>query len=114
MSMKQVAQMGNLGGIAKLLPGTNISENQIASAENKMQVFEIMINSMTMKERKNPKYLKHPKRKERIIKGSGRTVQEYNSLVNQFEKSQKQMKEMAKYIKMGKLPNMGGGFNGFR
>jgi len=111
-SMRQMSQMGNLGSIAKMLPGTNISEAQIQSAEKKFKSFTIIINSLTEKEKKNPKILKHPKRKERILKGCGRPVQEYNDLLRQFDKSQKQMKEMAKYIKAGKIPNMTGGFGG--
>ena len=111
-SMRQMAQMGNLGSIAKMLPGTNISEAQIQSAEKKFHSFTIIINSLTEKEKKNPKILKHPKRKERILKGSGRPIQEFNDLLRQFDKSQKQMKEMAKYIKAGKIPNMSGGFGG--
>lgn len=112
-SMKQVAKMGNLGSLSKMLPGANLNEGQIESAETKMKYFEVLINSMTLKERRNPKILKHPKRKNRVLNGSGRTVQEFNDLLRQFEKSQKQMKEMAKYIKMGKMPNMGGNFNAF-
>ncbi len=113
-SMRQMAKMGNLGAVTKMLPGTNISENQIEVAEKKMKYYEVIINSMTLKERRNPKVLKHPSRKERILKGCGRTIQEYNELLRQFDQSQKQMKEMAKYIKMGKMPNMSGGFNSFR
>ena len=113
-SMKQMAKMGNLGAIAKMLPGANINESQIAVAEKKMVYYEILINSMTAKERKNPKILKLPSRKGRILKGSGRPVQELNELLRQFDQSKKQMKEMAKFIKMGKMPNMGRGFNSFR
>ncbi len=113
-SMKQMAQMGNLGAIAKMLPGANLNEAQIASAEKKMVYYEILINSMTAKERKNPKILKLPSRKERILKGSGRPVQELNELLRQFDQSKKQMKEMSKFLKMGKMPNMNGGFNSFR
>ncbi len=114
-SISQMAKMGSIGGVAKLLPGVNMKEDQIASAENKLSTFTVLIGSMTSKEKKNPKILKHPSRKERVIKGSGKTVQDFNNLLRDFEKSQKQMKEMAKYIKMGKMPNLGGGgFNSFR
>ena len=112
-SMRQMAKMGSLGSVVKMLPGMSISESQIESAEKKMVKFEILINSMTKKERQNPKILKHPKRKERVINGSGRPVQDFNELLRQFDQSKKQMKEMAKYIKMGKMPNMGGNFNSF-
>lgn len=113
-SVRQMAEMGSLGSMAKLLPGMKISDAQIDSAENKMKVYTILVNSMTSKERKNPKVLKHPKRKQRVLTGSGRTVQEFNNLLRDFEKSQKQMKEMAKYIKAGKMPNLNGGFNNIR
>ncbi len=112
-SMRQMAQMGSLGSLVKMIPGANVSQTQIDVAEKKMAKFEILINSMTKKERQNPKILKHPKRKERVLKGSGRPVQEFNELLRQFDQSKKQMKEMAKYIKMGKMPNMSGGFNSF-
>lgn len=113
-SIKQMAKMGSLGGIAKMLPGMKMNESQITSAESKLANYTVIIGSMTSKEKKNPKILKHPSRKERVIKGSGKTVQDFNNLLRDFEKSQKQMKEMAKYLKMGKMPNMGGGFNSFR
>ncbi len=111
-SMLQMKKMGSLGAVTKLMPGMKINQNQIDSAETKMQYFQSLINSMTIKEKRNPKILKHPKRKNRVLQGSGRTPQEFNELLRQFEKSQKQMKEMAKYIKMGKLPNMNGNFHG--
>ncbi len=113
-SIKQMSQMGSLSGVAKMLPGMKINESQITSAESKLSNYTVLIGSMTSKEKKNPKILKHPSRKDRVIKGSGKTVQDFNNLLRDFEKSQKQMKEMAKYIKMGKMPNMGGGFNSFR
>lgn len=113
-SISQMAKMGNVGGIAKLLPGVNINDNQIKSAENKLSTYSTLINSMTLKEKNNPKILKHPSRKERVIKGSGKSNQDFNNLLRDFEKSQKQMKEMAKYIKMGKLPKLNGGINNFR
>ncbi|BDU67491.1 MAG: signal recognition particle protein [Candidatus Tyloplasma litorale] len=113
-SISQMAKMGNISGVAKLLPGMKISETQINSAENKLNSYTILINSMTQKEKKNPKILKHPSRKKRVLSGSGRTIQEFNNLLRDFDKSQKQMKEMAKYIKMGKMPNMSGKFNNFR
>lgn len=112
-SMNQMNKMGNIGGVAKLLPGLKVNQNQTDSIERKFSSFEILINSMTAKEKKTPNVLKHPKRRTRILNGSGRTSQELNELLRDFEKMQKQMKEMAKYIKMGKMPNMaGGGFNG--
>ena len=54
---------------------------------------EAIVLSMTTKERKNPEILK-ASRKERIAKGSGRSVTEVNSLLKKFEESKKMMKMM--------------------
>ena len=65
---------------------------------------------MTKAERKNPKLLKQSTRKQRVIKGSGRTNQEFNMLVNEFERMAKQMTTIAKSVKDGSFnPGMLGG-----
>ena len=109
LSMAQMNKMGSLSSLSKMLPGMKVSDKQSETADKKMKYFQILISSMTLKEKRNPKLLKHPKRKERILKGSGITIQELNELLRQFERSQKQMKEMAKYIKSGKIPNLNNG-----
>ena len=50
---------------------------------------------MTEQEKKMPRLLKNASRKERILKGSGRSAHEYNMLVSDFERMAKQMKDMA-------------------
>jgi signal recognition particle subunit SRP54 len=55
---------------------------------------EGIINSMTMEERRKPELLK-ASRKRRIAAGSGVTVQEVNRLLNQFEQTQKMMKQFS-------------------
>ena len=105
ISMSQMSKIGSLGSVSKMMPGMNISDKMSDVADKKMKHFTVLINSMTGKEKKNPKLLKHPKRKNRILIGSGRNVQELNELLRQFEKSQKQMKEIGKIIKSGKVPN---------
>lgn len=93
--MQQIAQINKLGKFSKLLkfmPGnlTNkISEDKIDSAEKKLKTYQILLSSMTIKERKNPKLLKQASRKERVIKGSGRSVQEFNRLLNDFDEMAK-------------------------
>ena len=49
---------------------------------------------MTPYERRHPEILK-ASRKERIAKGSGRSVTEVNRLLTQFEQSKKMMKQIA-------------------
>ncbi|TCG10963.1 signal recognition particle protein [Mycoplasma todarodis] len=112
--LQQMKKLGKLGSILKMIPGAqNISKDKIEAADRKQKLFEILISSMTKKERKNPKLLKNAKRKQRIIAGSGRTAQEYNSLVNEFERMAKQMKQMAKAMKDGTFnPGMMRGMGG--
>jgi len=107
--MKQLKKMGPLSGILKMLPGAsglgdvNIDPKQMAH-------LEALILSMTPAERQNPKIIKSS-RKQRIAKGSGRTVQEVNRLLTQFE----QMKQMMKMFGNGgmpSMPGMGGGMPG--
>jgi signal recognition particle subunit SRP54 len=64
-----------------------------------MAHIEAIITSMTPKERRNPDILK-ASRKQRIAKGSGRSVEEVNRLLNQFD----QMKKMMKQMGNGKMP----------
>lgn len=66
------------------------------------------MDSMTLKERREPRLLKAINRKQRILKGSGRSEKEYNELLNQFDKGKKQVLEMVKALKSGRMPNMGG------
>ncbi|WP_339021475.1 signal recognition particle protein [Spiroplasma endosymbiont of Atherix ibis] len=108
--MEQVAKMGNLGGIMKMMPGLNgkINENLINQAQQKLWVANILMSSMTLKERREPRLLKAITRKQRILKGSGRSEKEFNELLNQFDKGKKQVLEMSKALKSGKMPNMGG------
>ncbi|WP_322908331.1 signal recognition particle protein [Mycoplasmopsis felis] len=107
--IKQVKNLGKFSKILKMLPGnlsSKISEDQIDKAEEKMYVFQILMSSMTKRERMNPKLLKQASRKERILKGSGRTAQEYNKLISDYESMVKRMSEMSKNFKSG-------GFGGF-
>jgi signal recognition particle subunit SRP54 len=107
--LKQIKKFGKMSKLLKMIPGINnkISQIQINSTEEKFYLFEILISSMTKEEKQNPKLLKNSKRKTRILLGSGRKPQEYNKLINEFEKMSKQMKEISKKIKTG---NLNGGF----
>ena len=105
-SMEAMKGMGTASAISKMLPGATISDAKSQEAEQKMADFEVLLNSMTEAEKKNPTFLKHPKRRDRILKGSGKGLKEFNILTRDFDKAKKQMKEMAKYIKAGKMPGM--------
>ncbi|WP_338968504.1 MULTISPECIES: signal recognition particle protein [unclassified Spiroplasma] len=104
--MKQMSKMGKLSGIIKMMPGVNnLSDAKIEGAESKLLVTRALLDSMTKKERRDPRLLKHLKRKNRIIKGSGRNEKEFNNLINQFEKAKKSVDAMAKQIKSGRMPD---------
>lgn len=109
-NLKQVRKLGKLSKIIKMLPGTaKIDEDKIQKAEGKIKLFEILICSMTNAERKDPRLLKNASRKKRIIQGSGRTVQEYNNLVTEFDSMKKRMSGMSKGMKGGNFdPSMFG------
>lgn len=101
-NLKQVKKLGSLKKILKFLPGNlKIDSDKAEKADEKLKLFEILISSMTLEERKDPKLLKNASRKNRILNGSGRTIQEYNSLVNEFEQMRKRMKEFSAKTKNG-------------
>lgn len=114
--LAQFAQIKKMGGAAALLgmlPGGNqIDPDQID--EKAMAHIEAIIYSMTPAEREHPSII-NPKRKRRIAAGSGRTVEEVNKLLRQFEMMQKMMKK-AKRNPKGFMRSLGGlgGLKGLR
>ena len=93
--MKQIKKLGPLENLIKLIPGAKkmgLSNVQIDPKE--LSHIEAIVLSMTDKERRNPDLLK-ASRKQRIAKGSGRSVQEVNRLIEQFVEYKKMMKGFA-------------------
>ena len=111
--MKQVNKLGSLGGLLKLIPGMpKITPEQQAMAEREMRNFEIIINSMTPEERKDPALFKYS-RKMRVANGSGKTIQDVNKVLKKYEQMKEAMKKMEQYRKSGRMPPMGpNGFGG--
>ena len=114
--MNQLQKLGGIAGILKLLPGMNKAMQGIdlEDSEKKMKQVKSIIQSMTFKERANPK-LMNPSRKKRIAQGAGVDIAEVNKLVKQFEEMQKMMKQFGGYMKgqHGGFPGMGMGKNPF-
>ncbi|MBE4703931.1 signal recognition particle protein [Spiroplasma platyhelix] len=108
--MKQVKNMGKLGSLAKMVPGlaAKVSDSKISEAENDVAIAEIIISSTTVQERKKPQLLRYPTRKNRILKGSGRTEKELNKLLSQYEKTKKVMDRIAGQVKAGQMPDFPG------
>ena len=69
--------------------------NNVKIDPKQMAHIEAIVLSMTPAERKNPEIIK-ASRKTRIAKGSGRSVQEVNQLLTQFDQMKKMMKQMSK------------------
>ncbi len=101
-NIKQIKKLGPLENIIKMMPGARSAGlNNIKVDPKDMAHIEAIVLSMTPYERHNPEVLK-ASRKQRIAKGSGRSVEEVNKLLNQFE----QMKKMIKQVSNGnfKMP----------
>lgn len=116
----QLQQMSNMGGITGMLdklPGMGgMAQAAQANMDPKLFVrMEAMINSMTLKERRNPDLIAGS-RKRRITQGSGTQVQDLNRLLKQHKQMQKMMKKMKgggmERMMRGLAGNMpkGGGF----
>jgi signal recognition particle subunit SRP54 len=93
-AMKQIEKLGPLEGILKMLPGVNTKAlKQMKTEPKRMKHVEAMILSMTPAERRDPALL-NGARRARVARGSGRTIQEVNRLLEQFRDMQKMMKKM--------------------
>ena len=91
--MKTMKKLGSMEGILKLIPGASkLGLNNIKIDPKDILHVEAIILSMTKEERRNPDIIKSS-RKQRIARGSGRTVQEVNRLLTNFEQTQKMMKQ---------------------
>jgi len=109
---EQLQQMQNMGGITNMLdkmPGmSGMAQAAASKVDDKMFArMEAIINSMTMQERRNPNML-NGSRKRRITQGSGTNIQDLNRLIKQH----KQMQQVMKKMKGGKLANMMRGLGG--
>ena len=106
--INQIKKMGNLKDTVSMIPGmSQIKDVDIDN--NSFKHIEALIQSMTPKERSNPKIIDH-NRKKRIAKGAGRDVQEINALLKQFE----QMSKMMKMVQSGGASKLMGMMQNFK
>ena len=89
--IQQIKKMGNLKDLASMIPGVGKAIKDVDIDDKAFVGIEAIIQSMTPYERANPQVL-NGSRKARIVKGSGRDIQEINRLVKQFESMQKMMR----------------------
>ena len=95
VQFKQIKKLGPLENLIKLIPGASkMGLNNIKIDPKEVAHIEAIILSMTPEERRNPEILK-ASRKKRIAQGSGRSVEEVNRLLKQFEQMKVMMKRMS-------------------
>jgi len=111
--LQQIKKMGNVKDLMGMIPGVGKALKGVDVDENAFKGIEAIIYSMTPQERETPEIL-NGKRRERIAKGSGTSIQEVNKLIKQFEDTRKMMrmmgdkKQMAKMMsQMKNMPGMG-------
>jgi signal recognition particle subunit SRP54 len=105
--LAQMKRMGGLGALAGMIPGMKKAQAAMASGavDDRLLVrMDAMISSMTPKERAKPELL-NAKRKIRVAKGSGTTVQDLNRLLKMHQEMATAMKKIKK---MGGLKGLAG------
>ena len=92
--LEAVRKMGPLKKVLGMLPGgANLPDDAMENAEEKMDAWRVMIQSMTKDEVEEPRSI-DSSRARRIARGSGRTEKEVKELVNQYSRMKKMMKSM--------------------
>lgn len=94
--LHQIRKMGNMKDLMKMIPGMGNAMKDIDIDEKQFVKIEAIIESMTPKERGNPEIL-DMKRKMRIAKGSGNTIEKVNAFIKQFDQMKKMMKQMQNF-----------------
>ena len=109
--IKQIKKMGNMKDLMGMIPGMGKMMKNIDIDDDAFKGVEAIIYSMTPAEREDPKLI-NGSRRQRIASGSGKTIQEVNQLLKQFNDMSKMMKMMqgggAKKF-AGMMKGMGGG-----
>jgi signal recognition particle subunit SRP54 len=114
MQLKQMQNMGGLGALAGMMPGMKKAQAAMAATpgSDKMLVhMDAIISSMTPRERAKPE-LMQAKRKIRVAKGAGLTVQDVNKLLKMHQEMAGAMKKLRKMGGIKALMGMMGGGKG--
>jgi signal recognition particle subunit SRP54 len=109
--LKTIKKMGSMDSILSMIPGAGKALKQMKGAQvpdDELKKIEAIINSMTLKERRDHKII-NGSRRLRIANGSGTRVQDVNQLIKRFTEAQKMMKKMQKLGPKGLKGLMGRG-----
>ena len=111
--MNQIRRMGDMKSLMSMIPGMSAAMKDVEITDKDLRRVEAIIQSMTPTERKTPDLI-NLSRKKRIARGCGRTIDEINGFIKQFN----QMRDMMHKLSTGKFPGMPGmappGGGGFR
>lgn len=99
--LEQIKKMGNIKDLLGMIPGVGKAVKDIDISDDAFKGIEALINSMTPEERANPDIL-DARRKTRIAKGAGKSMDELNGFLKQFEQMKNMMKMMNK-MPMGRM-----------
>ncbi|TDH25540.1 signal recognition particle protein [Segetibacter sp. 3557_3] len=104
--LQQIKRMGNLKDLMGMIPGIGKAIKDVDISDDAFKGIEAIIKSMTPYERSNPDDI-GTSRKNRIAKGSGKSLEDVNAFMKQFDQMREMMKMMNKMpMGMGKMPGM--------
>jgi signal recognition particle subunit SRP54 len=92
--LQQIKKMGNLKDLMGMIPGVGKMVKDIDISDDAFKHIEAIIHSMTPLERESPELINGTRRK-RISMGSGRSIEEVNKLLKQFDDMKKMMKQFS-------------------
>jgi signal recognition particle subunit SRP54 len=107
--LRQIRKMGPLDQLVDMLPKVGPLQNIPKDAsvdEGKLKQVEAIINSMTNQERQDHNVI-DGKRRKRIAKGSGTTVQDVNQVLKQYMQMRTMMKQYGTMAARAKTKGLG-------
>ena len=93
VQMENLKKMGNINDLISMIPGLGAKMGNVQIDEKILIHNKAIVQSMTIKERRNPDLIK-ASQKKRIAMGSGTTIQDVNLLLKQFEQSKEMLKQL--------------------
>ncbi len=97
--IKQIKRMGDMRSLLSMIPGMSKALKDVEIDDRALEKVEAIIFSMTPYEREHPEVM-NLSRKKRIARGCGRSLEDINAFIKQFEQMRKLMHMMSK----GKMP----------
>ena len=107
--LRQIRKMGSLEQLVDMLPKIGPLQNlpkDTSVDEKKLKQVEAIINSMTNEERRDHNVI-DGKRRKRIAKGSGTTVQDVNQVIKQYLQMRTMMKQYGALAARSRMKGLG-------